>query len=140
MSALDPRIEADSHPVAALGLSDLRLKRDARLPWCLLVPRRAGVTEFHHLCAADRAALMEEIARVSAAVERAFAVDKVNVAMLGNVVAQLHVHVVGRRRGDFAWPGPTMGAPGAVDYAADALEATRAALLAALDDGAPGSG
>ncbi|MEQ8968048.1 MAG: HIT domain-containing protein [Azospirillaceae bacterium] len=132
MFALDPRIEADSHPLADLTLSALRLKRDVRAPWCLLIPRRAGITELHHLEPADRAALMEEIARVSTAIETAFAVDKINVAALGNVVAQLHVHVVGRRRDDFAWPGPTMGVAGAVDYDEEALASARSALSGAL--------
>lgn len=128
MTDLDPRIVADTHAVGDLPLSALLLKRDRRVPWCLLVPRRDGVTELHHLGEADRRQLMEEIAALSAAIERAFLVQKINVAMLGNVVAQLHVHVVGRRHDDFAWPGPTMGVPGAEDYDEAGLAETLAVL------------
>jgi len=128
MDSLDPRIVADTHPVGELALSHLLLKRDRRVPWCLLVPRKAGLTEFHQMDRADRSQLMEEVSSLSAAIERGFGVDKINVAMLGNVVPQLHVHVVGRRRDDFAWPGPTMGVPGAEDYDDAGLAETLAVL------------
>jgi diadenosine tetraphosphate (Ap4A) HIT family hydrolase len=135
MTDLDPRIAADTHPVGELPLSHLLLKRDRRVPWCLLVPRRPGLTEVHQMDRADRAQLMEEIALLSAAIERGFGVDKINVAMLGNVVPQLHVHVVGRRTDDFAWPGPTLGVPGAQDYGAEELAEAAAVLRREMDLG-----
>jgi diadenosine tetraphosphate (Ap4A) HIT family hydrolase len=129
---LDPGIARLTVPVAALGISDLLLMEDARFPWVLLVPRRAGATELIDFDAAERAALMEEIAAVSTALKAATACDKLNVAAIGNVVAQLHIHVVARFRADAAWPRPVWGFGEAVAYEAerrDKLVATIRTLL-----------
>lgn len=107
---LDPRLEADGPAAGDLGLCHVRLVDDARFFWVVLVPRRAGLVEILDLDAAARSALMEEIAAAGAAVKAASACAKLNVAALGNVVPQLHVHVVGRTPGDAAWPGPVFGA------------------------------
>ena len=125
---LDPRLAADCAVVGDLPLCRLLLMDDAGYPWCILVPRRAGARELHELAPADRAALLDEVVRLSEAMQRLFVADKMNVAALGNVVPQLHVHVIARRRGDPAWPRPVWGAAPAVPYAA----AARAALLARL--------
>lgn len=107
--ALDPRLAADTVPVGDLALSRVLLMDDARFPWLILVPRRAGLSEVTDLDGADAGALWEEI-RLAAGVMRDLSKpDKVNVAALGNVVAQLHVHVVGRFLSDPAWPGPVWG-------------------------------
>jgi diadenosine tetraphosphate (Ap4A) HIT family hydrolase len=107
--ALDPRLSADTIPVGDLALSSVLLLDDARFPWLVLVPRRAGVSELTDLTDADAAALAHET-RLAVGVMQALArPDKVNVGALGNVVAQLHVHVVGRFRSDPAWPGPVWG-------------------------------
>jgi diadenosine tetraphosphate (Ap4A) HIT family hydrolase len=107
--ALDPRLAADTVAVGDLALSRVLLMDDARFPWLILVPRRSGLSEVTDLDGADAAALWDEI-RLAAGVMRDLAKpDKVNVAALGNVVAQLHVHVVGRFRSDPAWPGPVWG-------------------------------
>ena len=87
-------------------LCDLRLKDDARFHWLLLVPRRAGIVEFTDLMPADYAQLNAEILAATRLLQAVVGPDKVNVAMLGNVVAQMHVHVVGRFRSDPAWPDP----------------------------------
>ena len=126
--ALDPRLAADTVPVAALGLCELRLMNDRRYPWLVLVPRRPGAVELHALPAADRKLLMDEIALAAAALAEVAPEAKINVATLGNVVRQLHVHVVARTSGDAAWPGPVWGHGRAVPYD----EAAREALLAAL--------
>ena len=131
---LDPRLAADTIPVGDLALSSVLLLDDARFPWFVLVPRRASATEITDLAEADAAALMGEI-RTATRVMLDFAKpDKVNVGALGNVVAQLHVHVVGRFRSDPAWPGPVWG-HGArqpyPDHAAAALVERAAALFAA---------
>lgn len=120
--ALDPRLEAGSEPVLDWPLCQVRLKDDARFPWLLLVPRRPGVAEFTDLTAADYAQLQAEILAATRLVQQVVAPDKVNVAMLGNVVAQMHVHVVGRFRSDPAWPDPIWchGGP-AKPYPAHAL-------------------
>lgn len=107
--ALDARLAADGPAAGDLPLCHLRLVEDARFFWVVLVPRRAGAVEIIDLSAEDRACLMEEIAAVSGAVKAASGCAKLNVAALGNMVPQLHVHVVGRTPGDAAWPGPVFG-------------------------------
>ena len=107
--ALDPRLAADTVVVGDLPIAQVLLMDDARFPWLVLVPRRAGVSELTDLSVEDATGLWQEV-RLAVGVMQALAKpDKVNVAALGNVVAQLHVHVVGRFRSDPAWPGPVWG-------------------------------
>lgn len=106
---LEPRLDADTVPVIELPLSSVRLMRDATYPWLVLVPRLDGVSEIIDLAELDRRWLMEEIAKVSAVLKDVTGCDKLNVAALGNQVAQLHVHVIARFRGDAAWPAPVWG-------------------------------
>lgn len=134
---LDPAFVATSHRVVDLPLCEARLQDDARYPWLVLIPRQAGLREIEDLDAADRRQLMEETVRAGAAVRAigarlGLAVDKLNIGALGNVTAQLHVHVVGRRRGDPAWPGPVWGHSPAVAYRAEALAAAIQAACEAL--------
>ncbi|MBI1384154.1 MAG: HIT domain-containing protein [Rhizobiales bacterium] len=109
MFALDPRLASDTRHVSDLALSAVRLMDDRRFPWLILVPRRAGAVELVDLVEADRLVLLEEISLVSRVLQRAFAPDKLNVAALGNLVPQLHVHVIARFRADPAWPRPVWG-------------------------------
>ncbi|HZP64859.1 MAG TPA: HIT domain-containing protein [Rudaea sp.] len=129
---LDAQLAADTHAIGDFALSRVLLMDDARYAWLILVPRREGMRELTDLSAADRHLLTDEIdraARALAALERP---DKLNVAALGNVVAQLHVHVVARRRGDAAWPRPVWGVGEREPYAADARAVRLAALREAL--------
>ena len=131
--ALHPRLAADTLEIARLPLCRLLLMNDARFPWLILVPEREGVREIHELEAADRALLIEEIAQVSRALVDMVEPDKVNVGALGNVVPQLHVHVVARFRTDPAWPGPVWGHGTRTpypDHAASALIERAATLFA----------
>jgi diadenosine tetraphosphate (Ap4A) HIT family hydrolase len=130
--AVDPAFAAGSIAAAEWPLCHVRLQDDARFPWLILIPRRAGLVELEDLDPAGRAALMEEVVRAGALVRRLgpTPVDKLNVAALGNVTAQLHVHVVGRRRDDGLWPDPVWGRPGALPLAPDE-RARRLALVAA---------
>ncbi|MGF3026901.1 HIT domain-containing protein [Methylobacterium aquaticum] len=106
---LDPRLAADTIALGDLALSSVLLLDDKRFPWLVLVPRRPGVSELTDLTPADAARLMDET-RLAVGVMQALAKpDKVNVGALGNMVAQLHVHVIGRFRSDPAWPGPVWG-------------------------------
>ncbi len=124
--AVDPAFEAGSVFAADWPLCQVRLQDDARFPWLILLPRVADVTELEQLSPSDRTALMEETVRAGALI-RSLAqaagrpIDKLNVAALGNVTAQLHVHVVGRRRDDPLWPDPVWGRPGVVRYEDGAL-------------------
>ncbi|KAA2231562.1 HIT domain-containing protein [Salinarimonas soli] len=120
---LDSRLAADTVPVGDLPLCSVFLMNDARFPWLVLVPRREGVSELTDLAEADAAALMDEI-RIATRVMLALSKpDKVNVGALGNMVAQLHVHVVGRFRSDPAWPGPVWGFESRKPYPDHALAA-----------------
>jgi diadenosine tetraphosphate (Ap4A) HIT family hydrolase len=118
--------------VARLPLCRVLLMNDRRFPWLILVPERDAAREIHQLSPADRAALIEEIALGSGVLERLFQPDKLNVGALGNVVPQLHVHVVARAAGDPAWPGPVWGSGAAVPYGKDEIAEVRARLAAAL--------
>ncbi len=130
--APDPAVAAGSVAAAEWPLCHVRLQDDARFPWLVLIPRRAGLVELEDLEPAARAALMEEVVRAGELVRRMASapVDKLNIAALGNVTAQLHVHVVGRRRDDGLWPDPVWGRPGARPLEADE-RARRLALVAA---------
>lgn len=121
--ALHPGLERDAAFAADWPLCRVLLTNDARYPWLILVPRRAGMVEIMDLPAADRAALMEEITRASQIVRSLPAVIKLNIGALGNVVPQLHVHVLGRRAGDPAGAGPVWGHSPAVPYDDPAREA-----------------
>ena len=117
---LDPRLSADTVPVGDLSLSSVLLMDDARFPWLILVPRRAAASELTDLDAPEAEALMTEIRLAVGVMQALSRPDKVNVAALGNVVAQLHVHVVGRFRSDPAWPGPVWGFEAPKPYPAHA--------------------
>lgn len=124
----DPAFEAGSVVACDWSLCQLRLQDDARFPWLILIPRRAGLHEIEELTSAERAALMDEVVRAGVMV-RALGqaagrpVQKLNVAALGNVTAQLHVHVVGRRHDDGLWPDPVWGRGVSVPYGANGLQA-----------------
>lgn len=130
---LDPAFVATSAALGDLPLCAARLQLDARYPWIVLIPRQPGLREIEDLSPADRVALMDEIVMAGAAVRAlGFQVDKLNVGALGNVTPQLHVHVIGRRLGDPAWPGPVWGHSAAEPFAPEALEAAVAGARAAL--------
>jgi diadenosine tetraphosphate (Ap4A) HIT family hydrolase len=116
--SLHPQLSADTAFVCDLPLSRLLAMNDANFPWLILVPRREGASELFDL-GADQAALTNEIALVSRALKDATRCDKLNVAAIGNVVPQLHIHIVARFRNDALWPKPVWGAaPRAYDAAA----------------------
>lgn len=118
---LHPQLADDTHPLATFALCELRLMDDANYPWLVLVPRVAEAVELIDLDAAQRHALTDEIDRASRLLRDAFRPDKLNVAALGNLVPQLHVHVIARYRDDPAWPRPVWGMAAARPYAEEAL-------------------
>jgi diadenosine tetraphosphate (Ap4A) HIT family hydrolase len=130
--SLDERLAADTVSIGHLPLCLVLLHRDARFPWVILVPARAGLREIHELTPPERDAFMEESCFVAEAMQRLFRPDKLNVAALGNVVRQLHVHHVARFEGDPAWPGPIWGTGEPKAYAEELLEDRVAALRSAL--------
>ena len=128
------QLAADTIPVGDLALSSVLLMDDARFPWFILVPRRPGLTELTDLSDEDAATLMSETRIATRVVLDLARPDKVNVGALGNLVPQLHVHVIGRFRSDPAWPGPVWGQGSRAPYpahAAAALVERAAALFAA---------
>ncbi|MBB4235358.1 HIT domain-containing protein [Rhizobium esperanzae] len=106
---LDPRLENDSVSVMITGLCDLRLSKDARWPWLILVPRRADITEIFELTPLDQVLLAFETELVANALKKITDATKINIGALGNIVRQLHVHVIARFEGDANWPGPVWG-------------------------------
>lgn len=109
---LDPRLTAEAHATHELSLSTLLLRDEARFPWVVLVPRRAGASELFDLLPADAGQLLMEINRTGAALRALTGCTKINVAAFGNMVPQLHVHIIARQESDSAWPGSAVGVPG----------------------------
>lgn len=114
--SLHPQLAADTVPVGDLALTRVLLAKDANYPWLILVPRRPNVTELIDLADREQMQLTGEIAQVSHALKTITECEKINIAALGNIVAQLHVHVIGRRHSDRAWPKPVWGVAPPVDY------------------------
>ena len=129
---LDPRLAADTFLVGETSLSQLLLMNDARYPWLILVPRRCDISEPFELSEADQAQLWQESMRLGEAMKARFAADKLNIAALGNQVAQLHVHHIARFHADDAWPGPVWGVGSAVPYSDAALDALMDELRSVL--------
>ena len=137
MFELHAAFPATSEALGDLALCHARLQADARYPWIVLIPRVAGARELEDLSADQRVTLMDEIVRAGAAVRAIGAalgrpIEKLNVGQLGNVTPQLHIHIVGRRADDAAWPGPVWGVGAAEVYAGEALEAAIAAARSTL--------
>lgn len=120
---LDARLQADTAPLGDWPLSRVLLMNDARYPWVILVPRRAGAREIYALEDADQQQLWAESAHLGHTLMALFAGDKLNVAALGNVVPQLHVHHIVRFATDDAWPAPVWGRHPPLPYSTDALNA-----------------
>lgn len=116
MFHLHDRLEADTVPVTHLPLCRVLLMDNRVWPWLILVPAQPGLTEIHQLSLEDRHRLIDETALASRTLEGLFASDKINVGALGNLVPQLHIHVIARSRTDPAWPGPVWGSGFAERY------------------------
>lgn len=129
---LHPQLADDTHPLAQFALCEVRLMDDANHPWLILVPRVENAVEVIDLDAAQQAQLMQEIDRASRALQVAVKPHKLNVAALGNVVPQLHVHVIARFQDDIAWPRPVWGMATAQPYSPELLIARVQVLRDAL--------
>lgn len=129
---LDGRITRDSDLVSVLGLCQLRIQNDSRWPWLVMVPERPGMTEIFELSPEEQVQLSTEVNRVAAALKRVTGATKINVGALGNIVRQLHVHVIARFEGDPNWPGPIWGFGQAAPYAESQKQDFRNKLVKAL--------
>lgn len=136
MFELHPRLAADTFVVGQLKLCAVLLHRDSQFPWLILVPQREGVTEVHHLNLHDRQQLISESCKAAEVMVDLFAPRKMNIAALGNLVPQLHVHHVARFETDVAWPHPIWGRVDPVPYSGVAL----AERLKRLRDALSGEG
>jgi diadenosine tetraphosphate (Ap4A) HIT family hydrolase len=132
MFELHPRLEADTVEVTRFPLCRVLLLKDANYPWLVLVPARPEIREIHELSPADRAILIEEMAKASERLQNLFKADKINVAALGNVVPQLHIHIIARFTTDPAWPKPVWGVVPATEYEPSAIEERLGQLRKAL--------
>ena len=132
---LHPQLAADSHPLAQLGLCELRLMDDANYPWLVLVPRLAEARELIDLDAVQRRVLSDEVDQAARLLRDTLQPFKLNVAALGNLVPQLHVHVIGRFEHDPAWPAPVWGRVAARPYPPEDLVERITLLRDALLDG-----
>lgn len=132
MFTLHTQLAKDCITIGDLPLSRVLLLNDANYPWLVLVPRREDIVEIFQLPRIDQQQLLDEIAQISSAMAGHFRADKMNVAALGNVVPQLHVHIIARYRDDAAWPKPVWGFVPARAYAEDALRERIVAIEALL--------
>lgn len=120
--SLDQRLEQDTIFIRELELSRLLLMNDNRYPWFILVPRKEGVTELFELSYIEQKLLMSEITEISKIIKSNFKSEKINVAALGNIVSQLHIHIVARFKSDMAWPDPIWGKGEVIKYDFDTIE------------------
>jgi diadenosine tetraphosphate (Ap4A) HIT family hydrolase len=129
---LHERLAADTLEVTRWPLSRVLLMKDRNFPWLILVPARPGLRNLHDLAAADQITAMEEVSRASRVLETLYRPDKINVGAIGNMVPQLHIHVVARFQSDAAWPKPPWGNVPPLPYADAALASTVTRLREAL--------
>ncbi len=132
--SLDPRLDADCIRLGDFPLSLLLLMNDASYPWFILVPRRAGVREIYELDPDDRRQLWEESTLLAKGLATSFAADKINVAALGNVVSQLHLHHIVRYTSDRAWPAPVWGSAPPLPYVPERLAELKGTLHSMLPE------
>ncbi|WP_419902280.1 HIT domain-containing protein [Kiloniella sp.] len=133
--ALHERLEADTIFIKDLAHSRVLLMNDSQYPWLILVPRYEDLRDLHDLPSEKLAEVMEEIRNVSEVLVRDFNAFKINVGALGNMVPQLHIHVVARFENDPAWPGPVWGAHPAIPYSKEEISTLRVSLEAAIRSG-----
>ena len=135
MATIHPQLMQDCQLLGKFTLCHLLLMRDDNYPWCILVPDREDITEIHQLSEADQQQLLRESSLLSIAMESAFSPDKLNIAALGNVVPQLHLHHIARYRTDAAWPAPVWGRVAAKPYLEYELAAVVNSLTSLLTAG-----
>lgn len=132
MFTLDPRLQNDTITLGQFALCQLLLMNDKRYPWFILVPKRERVVEFFDLNESDQMQLWAEVSTLNQLLAPTFRADKMNVANLGNVVSQLHIHVIVRYSTDEAWPSPVWGKGTAIPYHESDIAVIKAKLADVL--------
>lgn len=133
MFILDTRLQKDTWLIGDFPLCRLLLSNDSNYPWFILVPRRKGISELFQLDDVDQQLMWAETTALAGVLKELFTADKMNVATLGNVVSQLHMHVIARYASDAAWPGPVWGKHPAKPYSEADVQVIRDKLKAVLD-------
>lgn len=133
MFDLHPALAADTREITRFPVSRVLVMLDAHYPWLILVPARDGLSGLHDLSDDDRPQVMEEINQASQVLEAIYDPNRINVAALGNMVPQLHIHVIARFEGDTAWPGPVWSAARRKPYTDGHLAETISRLKSALE-------
>ncbi|WP_305907150.1 HIT family protein [Methylomarinum sp. Ch1-1] len=135
---LHPRLEQDCIEIGRLSLSRLLLMNDSQYPWCILVPEREDISEIYQLSPTDQQQLQQESCLLSKTLAEIYNADKMNIAAIGNMVPQLHIHHIVRYRNDRAWPAPVWGQFDAIPYGKKQLKeqisVIKLAMKAALID------
>lgn len=129
---LHPQLQQDCFVLGSFELSLLLLCNDAQYPWCILVPQRQNISEIHHLSAVEQQQLIIESSQLATVMQQSFNADKMNIAALGNMVPQLHIHHIARFQHDIAWPKPVWGLFPAQPYDEEELEIVTTILKAQL--------
>ena len=132
MFILDTRLQEDTWLIGDFPLCRLLLSNDSNYPWFILVPRREGISELFLLDDADQPLMWAETTALAGVLKELFTADKMNVATLGNVVSQLHMHVIARYASDAAWPGPVWGKHPAKPYSEADVQVIKGKLKAVL--------
>ncbi|MGF6392508.1 HIT domain-containing protein [Pseudomonas plecoglossicida] len=135
MFLMDSRLQQDTCVLGDFPLCRLLLSKDANYPWFILVPRREAVSELFDLSQEDQAQFWKETTYLAEVLKHEFSADKMNVATLGNVVSQMHMHVIVRHQQDAAWPAPVWGKLPAIEYAPGQVDAIRLRLRGLLEHG-----
>ena len=128
MFELHEKLAADTHSLGSSGLCEIRIMNDSTWPWVILVPKVEDVREIYELSKIQQIRLLGDASNLSEGMMQVFRGDKMNVAALGNMVPQLHIHLIVRHEGDPAWPGPVWGTQVPVPYTEEQLEAVRKKL------------
>jgi diadenosine tetraphosphate (Ap4A) HIT family hydrolase len=134
MIPLHQQLEKDCIVLGEFNLCSLLLLNDANYPWFILLPNREGITEIHHLSASDQQQLLKESVYFSRCLEQVFQPDKLNIAALGNVVPQLHIHHIARFKTDACWPAPVWGSARPIPYAKEKIKTIEKQLLNWFED------
>ena len=135
MFVLDTRLHEDTWLIGDFPLCRLLLSNDSNYPWFILVPRREGISELFQLDDRDQQLIWSETTALAGLLKGLFGADKMNVATLGNVVSQLHMHVIVRYQADAAWPAPVWGKHSAKPYTQAEVDVIRGKLKSVLDGG-----
>jgi len=131
---LHPQLKQDCFVLGRFDLSLLLLLNDSQYPWFILVPQRENIKEIHHLTESEQQQFMKESSKLASALETTFRADKINVAALGNMVPQLHIHHIARFTTDPAWPKPVWGVLPAIPYTQEQADAMKQQILSALPE------